>query len=482
MNFNLNRFHLILLGVLFLIIGLFLPNPFIGIFICLLLAAVVFYDEKIAVFFLIITIPIRPFLIVYNTGYKFIGDILILFLLIKIAFNYRKNIRQLFNFSFLEITFFSFILVGVISAFITGVSIPAIVMQVRAFVLFFLLVYIIKRMNIDRKDVYDFALITFFTALILSIQGLVEKLSVRTLLLPEIWKNAELALTNKTRVYGLIGGPNELGLYLIIAFMISFYLLITAGGKFKSFLYIGMTLIFTVFLLTYSRGTVLAVAAFLIIFLIIYKKIHYFKSFMIIFISSALLFFAVVNITNYVEKNLVSEDHNKSKNNGDKKGENGLNRFSGAFSNENMELSNADGRVYYVKKSIEVFKDRPVIGYGFATFGGAATQTYSSPIYDQYDIKWNFYSDNQYIQILAETGIVGTVLIFITILILGKITWALRRGIPFSPLLIFFFVAAITSGVVYNILENDVFTLYYFITIGFAHHYLDSKKGQEAAL
>lgn len=492
MNFILKRYSFILIGVLLLIIGLFIQNPMVGILICLILASVIFYDERVAVLFLIITIPIRPFLIIYNTGYKFIGDLLIVFLLLKVAYNYRRNISHLFRLSLLEASFFLFIIVGTISAFITGVTTPAIIMQVRAFLLFFLLFYILKRIKINSKDINDFALITFVMAVILSVQGLVEKISVRTLFLPKIWEDMELAITNKTRVYGLIGGPNELGLYLIISFIISFYLLSNAKGKLKTAIYIGMTLIFTVFLLTYSRGAVLALISFVVVYLLINRKIPYLNSIILIGLSSAVLFFAVVNLTNYVEKNLPKDNkvtehgnaqHNhKGKNNGEANGENGLNRFSGAFSKENIELSSADGRAYYVKKAIEVFKDRPIVGYGFGTFGGAATQTYSSPIYKHYGIGWNFYSDNQYIQILAETGIVGTVLIILFVLNVIKTTWTLRKEAYFSPLLIFFIVAAIVSGTVYNILENDVFTMYYFIALGFAHHYLKNGKEQNIEL
>ena len=81
MNLTLNRFHFLIFGIIFIIVGLFWQNPIIGIIITLLLAITVFYDDKIPLLFLLIFIPVRPFLIVYNTGYKALGDILILFLL-----------------------------------------------------------------------------------------------------------------------------------------------------------------------------------------------------------------------------------------------------------------------------------------------------------------------------------------------------------------------------------------------------------------
>ncbi|NYE03628.1 hypothetical protein F4694_000347 [Bacillus niacini] len=477
MNIISNRFLSILLGVLLVIIGLFIPNPIIGIVICLILAAVVFYDEKIALLFLIVLVPIRPFLIVYNTGFKFVADILIFFLLLKVIYNHRTNIRNLFRFHLLEISYILFLLVGILSAFITGVSPITIIMQVRAFLVFFLLYYIVKRIKIGEKDIRDFAFTTFITAVVLSIHGLIEKISVRTLLLPELWANMNLSPTNKTRVYGLISGPNELALYLLIAFFISFYLLANTKGKMRIFIYIGMTLMLSVFLLTYSRGAVLAIGAFLIVYLIVNRKIHHFKSVLIIVIASAVTFFAAASLSEYVDKHIIVEKVPSETDGQNHTGKNGgLNRFKEALSEETIELSTADGRVYYVKKAIEVFKDKPIFGYGFATFGGSATQTYSSPIYERYEIAWNFYSDNQYIQILAETGIIGVLLVALFIYGIFRITWALRKGSIVSPLLLFFLFGGVTSAVVYNILENDVFMLYYFIVLGYAYQLLENKK------
>ncbi|MCM3691763.1 O-antigen ligase family protein [Neobacillus niacini] len=474
-----NRFLSILIGVFLVIIGLFIPNSIIGIVICLLLAAVVFYDEKVALLFLIVFVPIRPFLIVYNSGFKFIADILIFFLLLKVIYNQRNNIRNLFRFNLLEISYILFLVVGILSALLTGVSMIAIIMQVRAFLVFFLLYYIVKRLNIGEKDIRDFALTTFITAVVLSIHGLVEKISVRTLLLPELWANMNLSPTNKVRIYGLISGPNELALYLLIAFLVSFYLLAITKGKPKIFIYIGMTLMLSVFLLTYSRGAVLAVAAFLIAYIIVNRKIHHFKSVIILVAASMITFFAVASLTDYMDKHVIVEKA-PSETDGEKstgKGKNGgLNRFKEALSEENIELSNADGRVYYVKKAIEVFKDKPIMGHGFATFGGSATQTYSSPIYKDYEIAWNFYSDNQYIQLLAETGIIGVALVALFIYCIFRMTWALRKGTIISPLLLFFLFGGVTSAVVYNILENDVFMLYYFIVLGYAYQLLENRK------
>jgi O-antigen ligase len=77
---------------------------------------------------------------------------------------------------------------------------------------------------------------------------------------------------------------------------------------------------------------------------------------------------------------------------------------------------------------------------------------------------------------LAETGIIGVALVALFIFCIFKMTWALRKGTIISPLLLFFLFGGVTSAVVYNILENDVFMLYYFIVLGYAYQLLEKRK------
>ncbi|MFZ7943809.1 O-antigen ligase family protein [Neobacillus sp. 19] len=484
LGFSRQRLYTVLAGIILVIAGLFIHSSIFGVAICILLAMVVLYDEKIGILFLIILVPIRAFLTVYNPGFKLIGDIIILFLLLKIFYNNRKNLRGLFQFHPFEYAFFAFLIVGAVSALITGVSIQAIIIQIRAFGLFYLLYYIVKRLTVTEQDISDISVATVVFGVVLSLQGLVEKISVRTLLLPEVWQNMELAYTNAQRVYGLMGGPNETGIFLLISFFIGFNLLKSAKGKGKILLFSSLILIATVFILTYSRGAALTIIAFLPVYMIVSRKFTFIKPLIIIGLSAFLLFFVVEKVTGMVEDYQTQQaaDPNNGEVPKDDKpskipnSEKGMNRFSGAFSEENIALSGEDGRVYYFKKALMVFKDRPIMGYGFGTYGGSATLIYSSPIYKQYGILGNFYSDNQYTQLIAETGTLGIILIGAFVIFLLKITWDLRNKFQFSPILIYFIIGAIVSGAVYNILENDVFTMFYFLILGYAYRFLNKKE------
>ncbi|WP_163183088.1 O-antigen ligase family protein [Neobacillus sedimentimangrovi] len=475
------RIKLLLAGISLVIAGLFIQHSLVGALISFLLALFIFYDEKIGILFLIIFVPIRAFLTVYNPGFKIIGDIIIFMLLLKTIYTYRKNPRELFKFHPFELAFFAFLIIGTISALITGVSIKAIIIQVRAFGLFYLLFYIVNKMKVSKQDINDFAYTSFFYAVFLSLQGLVEKISVRTLFLPEVWQQMELAYTNAQRVYGLMGGPNETAMFLLITIIIGFYLLEKTKGKLKALIFACLILIATVFILTYSRGVALTLIPFLPVYLFVTRKFSILKPLFIICVSAFILYVGVEKATSYVEdyqarQEASNEEVSKEKDSKASHREKGINRFSGAFSEENIALSNADGRVYYFKKALDVFLDKPVMGYGFGTYGGSATLIYSSPIYDKYEIYGNFYSDNQYTQLIAETGTLGVLLMLITVILLIKITWDLRKDFKFSPILIYFIIAAVVSGAVYNILENDVFTMFYFIILGYAYRYLNGKR------
>ena len=448
---NKKRSILLIAGFLVVFLSLLTTNPLIGLLITILLSITVFFDDKMGIFYLLVFIPMRPFLSVMNEGYKWIGIFLIFALFIKCLVSLKWNLKRIFSVHYLEIFYILFCLFGAVVAYINQVSMSAIIMQLYTLLLFFIMFYIVRRMKINKEDIFLFSLTTLVTSTFISIHGLIEKLSNRTWLLPEVWREMELAPTNAVRIYGLIGGPNELGIYLVIAFIVSLLLLRYAKGKRTYLLYSCLVLIQTTFWLTYSRGVILTLIVFIPLLFLYYRSFPYWKQILSI-TAISLIFVAGISTSSLV-----------------------LQRFTGAFSNETISLSQEDGRIYYVKKALEIFKDEPLTGYGLATFGSAATQTYSSPIYEQYNITWNFYSDNQYIQILAETGVIGLLLIFIFLIGICTIVWKARSDYKISILLFYLICCAVIGSLVYNMLENDIFTLYFYTTLGFAYQLLTKK-------
>lgn len=480
------NYFILTISALLIILGLVVANTYLAFIITFILFVFALLNKKQGLLILVLIVSTRPFLTEMNPGYVIIGDLVIFGLLLRTFYDSRKNIKSLFSFHPFEWAFFAFILIGTVSALITGVGIAALITQIRAYVLFYIVFYVAKRMVFQERDVRQFAITTFIMAIILSLQGYVEKISDKTMLMPKAWTEWYLSYTNHIRIYSLLKGPNELSLFLIIAFILALYLLFrTSNIKYKVLIYIGLSIVGAAILLTYSRGALLCLAVFIPVYLLISRKLKQLIPVLLVAIISAGIFVGVNQAAEYYYDNvLYSDEDNEDFVDPDEleeeettgnKGNHGSDRFKGAFSEDTIEQSKSAGRIYYVDRAIAIFKDYPIIGAGFATFGGAATLKYSSPIYEDYDITRNFYSDNQYILILAETGVVGVLMLFALIVFLGIFVWK-RRNHYFSPLMIFLFLSVIVGGMVYNILENDSFMFYFFATLGLAFQYKDPKE------
>lgn len=473
-----NKFILLISFVL-IILSLLIGSTKLALLISGIFFIFTLLNREAGIFLLISIVSFRPFLIELNPGLKITGDFIILALLLSVIFLHRKHLATLFKFEPLELAFFAFLAVGTISALLTGVGLASIIIQIRAYVLFYIVYYVVKRLEFSPHFIKRGLLFTFLIGIVLSLQGIVEKISDKTLLMPEAWTQWTLSETNAIRVYGLLKGPNELALYLIISFILSLYLLHQYAGFKKVMIYVGLSIIGTTFLLTYSRGAFLAVLVFLILYVICFRNIKRLVPIILIGLTSVVFFFGINQAaTMYEQSQSVNEDHHEAKSQSEhqqkkkKKKENdqGYKRYTQAFSKETVKESSSFGRVYFVKKAVEVFKDHPVIGTGFGTFGGAATLAHSSPIYKDYNIGFDFYSDNQYILTLTETGIIGVIILFVFVFgfFIKTIKSYKQLETPYAITTLFFFSTLLVGGTVYNILENDTFMLYYFLLFAIA--------------
>mgnify|MGYP003436097281 FL=1 len=466
MIFHQKKMIFFIISILAVSLSVISGNSYFALLVSGLLIILTFLNRETGLLLLLLYFPLRPFLIEMNPGLKITGDLIILALLIWTVYYNRNNIRSLFQFELFEIALFAFCIIGVISALITGVELISIISQIRAYILLYLVYYTVKRMPITDEFIFKSILLTFITAVIISLHGFVEKISDKTFLLPEAWINRTLSATNHVRVYGLLKGPNELALYLLIAFILSLFLLTRFSGWKKWSVFAGLSIIGTTFFLTYSRGAFLSLIIFFIIYLLLFRNIKKLIPVAAIIISSTVLFFAVTTIAESVQETMNSNNTT------------GYKRYTEAFSKDTVEKSGTDGRIYYVTKAIEVFKSHPIIGTGFGTFGGAAAFAYSSPIYEKFNINSRIYSDNQYILTLAETGIIGVLALSIFVLsILFIIIKAFKQSKDqLSIILIFFFTTMLVGGLVYNILENDTFMLYYFLVLGLTFQRFNKAK------
>lgn len=471
MKFNLliKEMTVPLIGILLLVAALVIPNTLVAYAITLLLAIAALFKPKQAILFLLVYFPLRSFLIEVNPALKLIGDLIIVFAFLRVVWDARKDWKSIFKFEVFEWAFIAFIIVGVISAFQSEVILTAIIFQIRAFVVMFLLLYIVKRLDITKQDVFNFLVVTLFVTIVLIIQGLVEKISVRSSLMPINWINRQLSANNGSRIYGLVNNPNVLAVYFTISgVLISYLKMLLPKTKWQWVLNVILVVLAGTWILTYSRGTWIAFAIGIAVYFLLTRNWKFvLKAGIVIGLGFILITVPVTKSTEWVKSNtqVGSIDRTGPPEPGQSFAVEST-RIKETFNTDTFEKSKTTGRLFIVYKGFEIFEDYPVIGTGFGTFGDSASKVYSSPHYSHYDVRFNIYSDNQYIQIITQTGVVGVISFAVFLLGMLVVFWKRRKQSTTAFPLLAMLISVYWCGFIYNIWEDKTFTLYFFILTG----------------
>lgn len=461
----------VVVGLLALLIAFIFNIPAISYAVTLALAVLAFLQPKTGIFLLFVYFPARTLLIEVTPSLKLVGDLLIVAVFLRIIWNQRKNWKSVFQFEKFEWAFIAFILIGAIASLLNDVSIGAIVFQIRAFVITFLLIYSVKRLQITKADIRLFLWITFAMAMVIVLQGFIEKLTMRSAWMPENWINRQLSPGNASRIYGVLNNPNVLSVYVTIAAILTIYLkrLLKPTIGATILFYICFILMSGIWIMTYSRGTWIAVALGLGLYTLYTRK---WKFAVKVALVMALSFGAVALPTTYaaqwIKQNteIGNFERTGEVEDGPSVGAIEAERIGDTFTDSTFEKSLTTGRLYVVFKGFEIYKDYPIIGSGFGTFGDSATKSYLSPIYKDYGITTNIYADNQYIEIIAQNGTIGVILFAIFLVGMLWFFWKNRHVTPVAIPLVVSLIAIFWCGLVYNIWEDKTFTLYYYTLTG----------------
>lgn len=437
--------------------------------IAMILTAVIFFGYALikpfdSLLYLVFYVVVRPILTEINPGLKLIGDIITVALLLRLVFEKRNSLSDLFKFKFFEWAFFIFLAFGALIGLKNGVSIGAAVFQIRTFIIMYLIYYFISRTTLPKGWSYQLAVVTVGIGWLLSLHGLVEKLSIRQWLLPEYWKYMPLSAENMARIYGMPGNPNSLALIMLFTILAALLLKTLANStKINLLLNVSIVLFAGILILTFSRGTLISGGILLGVYILLSKQWHLIKKTILVTLASIIfVYFPVlggVQLIQYLGVEAPDGSVGSMKD-----------RFEQMLDQKNIDRMVSNGRVFYLKKGYEVFKDYPVTGSGFGTFGGAATLSYGSPIYEDYGIDLSIYfenkiySDNQYIQVIAETGAIG-VLLFAAFMLGMLALFIKQRHTHFGQFMIGLWLSTFASGMYYNIWELKVYTLIFFILL-----------------
>ena len=425
---------------------------------------------KYLLLFLAIFIAFRELIALYAGSFiKFLQDVLVWreLLLVLIKNKFKLNLK-LYDYFFI-----GFIVIGFLSCLINSVSFLAFALQVRSISTMYALFYVLRNINIEKKDYKNIVSVLMVVDSIIIVLSIIEFFSDKTILFPKVWAENIYYASNFERTYSLMNNPNTFGIF---TFMVMFLVYFINKDSFSKKYFGYYVLSFLGIILSASRSTLLVV--FLFILFLIYESIKKRSCYNLIwFIILIVLSFGIVysfekiklkmEIMNIVEIPNKKPNGNSGNHIPDSgKTDNAINpppgftlidRIKETTSGTTAANSKVNGRIYIIKKGLVIFKDYPIIGTGFGTFGSAASRMVTPDIYSKYDLNTSFYSDNEYIKVVVETGIVGTIIYGLFIL---SLLYELLK--TKSCYKLFMFVVFLFIGMFYNVFEMQVlcFVLY----------------------
>lgn len=413
----------------------------------------------ILILFLCLFLPVKNTLVLYLPIARVLPDILIavtfIFYSISIRFKYKSKLKSY------DIVFVVYLLLfSITSLLINDIVAAAVIFQIRSFSLYYFMFIIIRNLSFDKNHLRLVLKILQFVSLVLFVLAIIEKVTSKTLLFPRSIASNIIYSSNYARVYSLFLNPNTFGIFITFVIVLTFYNYLVNRNKFDLVIF---TTLFISLVLTMSRSsiiiTVLLICSLLVYFIIKFRK-NIDKSLIIkllcVVVIIFLSYFGLNQSSKVYYKQIIKGSKNEYLVNQNKKINDSLNlgtsdRFENTLDDKEVENSLTNGRLYSIKKGIEIFKDYPITGSGFSTFGSASGLNYKPYTIEKYELISPFYSDNQYIGILAETGIIGTLLILSFALLL---LYDNRKNI-INVLLI---LAMLWFGLFVNILEVQIAT------------------------
>lgn len=382
---------------------------------------------------------------------KFIPDCLILVLSI---IYFIKNKFKL-KFMFIDKIFLAFIIFGLISTIINHISIYNFLIQTRSISIMYILFYLMRKIPLKKNKYIFLVKLNIYISVILSFLAIGECILKKQLIFPQVWANNIQFKVNFVRAYGMLNNPNSFGMYLLLIYYLSLFL------KNKNIIKVNWLyyfLIITTIFLTGSRSTFI-----LLLFIILINILNLIKHKQFVEIITIVaiigLSYSSVYLINYCSNiPLVNNITNKEEKANVTENTPSLNpRFEEMFSGKTAQDSRVNGRIYNIKQGLKIFKNNWLLGTGFGTYGSSGSMIVGSKLENKYNIPKGFYADNEYIKVLVESGILGTIIYITFIALLGLTSLNSQNKTILFCILIF-------SGLFYNILEVQTIMFLIYLT------------------
>lgn len=389
--------------------------------------------------FLAAFLPLRELIAQYTTDYiKFLPDLLIW------GFGAGLAIKNRFRFGFrpMDHAFLAFLAAGLVSTLVGGTSLLAWGLQLRSITTMYVYFWILRQVGLERQRFRPVALVLKWVSVALVLFAVAEYLWDKAVLFPRQWVEEMPFVTNMGRTFSLMNNPNTFACFLLGAV---FLLWLTRGERihWTDGLCCGMA--FLGVMLSASRTAMLLFVLFLLFLAVRALRGKKWKPLLSV-IGLALAAVAVTFALAAVK--------------GEEKIE-ALDRLDQLTDSVIVDKSNKNGRIYNVKKGLEIFADHPVLGTGFGTFGSAGSLMVTPEHYGEYGLEPTFYADNEYIKVFVEGGAVGT-LVFCAFLLL-LLEHCRRDWYKLFACICFLFI-----GLFFNVFEVQVLSFLFYTVLAFA--------------
>lgn len=412
---------------------------------------------KILIVFLMFFIPSRNILELWAGTYiKVVPDLLILLLLLLYIVYEKGRI----NIKLYDVLIALFLLIAFINTvIIQKISMYIFIFEVRSIMVYYILFFVIRNFNFSCQYLSILTRCIRYITYILFLLGIIEKVSCKTVAFPASVAKSIIYADNFARVHSMFFNPNTYGAFLVLSFFFVIYY--EKNGK-KLLLY--EIVMVTSLLLSMSRSSILILLIGLIAYCLILKKYLLAKikkiivQILIVCLCSMTIY-SICEVASAHFRDIIANEGNAIVYDKTQGHTTLYDRMEELRSQEIVDNSNVDGRLFFVKTGLKVFRDYPVLGTGFGTYGSAASMNWSPPIYEKYQLTYGFYSDNEYIKDLVETGIVGVIIL---ILFCGSIIYSYRT----KWFCVFYCIIIGWFGLFYNVLEVQIAAFLLWILLG----------------
>jgi O-antigen ligase len=370
------------------------------------------------------------------------GLIVLLFVLVLALDLFRGGLSRLFR-HFLLVPTVLFVLVSAVSGLVNEA--PALITALGIFVtvdyaLLALLIGCVRVHSFDLRRIYK---LIFFVSALVCLATLTE-VALGMPLVGQRWTEKTLGFA-LTRYHGPFEHPNDLANFMVFPISLGIGLLFYPVDGIRRVR--GWLILFLVFfLLAVGRVAWISLFAGFVVFL----AIHHWKRFAGVFLRLLPLLVLFSPIL-----------------------------YFGLASRIGYTLQRGDARLYFIRHSMPLIREHPLLGVGPGRFGGVVAARYASEVQHQYGIDskkraWLLGSvDNFWLHLLGETGLLGTASF---LLLLGAVLRVSHRklrqaprGHPVLPLAASCFVLTIYE-VLYNVsspaLEDNTLIAYYWLLVG----------------